>query len=243
MSDNELVKHVEAAYKALSNKEMPWAHKIREVIGEILIIIVAVTLTIWFHNWSESWKEKREVRDFLTGLREDVRADSTNAVEARTFYVHALMHYAYLFKVSGGQQPNQDSLRKAFSVFFSSTTLDPHTSRYEGFKASGKFDLIHNQDLLDDIIQLHETVIKRVELLDGYYSDHINRLGTYVEQHGQLSTDGTTIENSEALLRTSEMRFLLIYGTDFINGNQMSAHDTCLARCHELIHRIDKELD
>ncbi len=43
----------------------------QEIIGEILIIVFAVSISIWFHNWSESWKDQRataSVEDYTRGI-------------------------------------------------------------------------------------------------------------------------------------------------------------------------------
>ena len=74
MSENEIVKHVEAAYKVANDPEKNWLHKLKEILIEIFIIVFAVTLSIWFHNWSDSLHEHKEEREFLRGLKTDLQA-------------------------------------------------------------------------------------------------------------------------------------------------------------------------
>ncbi len=242
MSENEIVKHVEAAYKTAKDPEKNWLHKLKEILIEILIIVFAVTLSIWFHNWSDSLHDQKEEREFLVGLQKDVRGDLETAENSRAFYARQLYKLQYFQRVGAGEPLNSDSLKAYQDVFFSNTTLDPHISRYEALKGSGKFGIIENKELLDNIIDLNEGAIKRVQLLDGYYTDFSARMGTFIQTHGRLSQTKDSITNAKELQRMPEIRFQLIYGISFITANVLDAHDTCIAECHRLITQIDKEL-
>ncbi|HUB59232.1 MAG TPA: hypothetical protein VL978_00945 [Puia sp.] len=243
MAENEIVKHVEAAYKALQKPHASWLHRLKEVLIEIAIIVFAVTLSIWFHNWSDSLHEHHEEKQFLTGLKKDIHADLEAARGDSAFYATQLYRLRYFQRVAVGQPLNPDSMVSYQGVFFSNATLEPHISRYEGLKGSGKLGIIENPDLLNNIINLHEEAIKHVETLDGYYTDYAYRLGNYFEEHAILSPDSKTIPNVLDVLHSNQMRFLMLYGTSFITLNVLKAHDTCIARCQRLISQIDSELD
>ena len=243
MAENEIVKHVEAAYKALQQPNTNWLHKLKEVLIEIAIIVFAVSLSIWFHNWSDSLHERKDEREFLLGMKTDIQADLENARGDSGFYATQLYRLGYIQRVAVGQPLSPDSLKAYQGVFFSNTNLEPHISRYEGLKGSGKLGIIENPDLRNNIINLHEEAIKHAEILDGYYTDYVNRLGNFVQEHASLSPDYKSILNSEDLLHNSQMRFLMVYGTSFLSSNVMSANDTCIVRCQHLISQINKELD
>jgi hypothetical protein len=243
MAENEIVKHVEAAYEALKRPNSSWLHKLKEVLIEIAIIVFAVTLSIWFHNWSDSRHEHREEREFLLGMKTDVQADLENARGDSAFYATQLYRFGYFQRVAIGQSLSPDSMAAYQGVFFSNTNLEPHISRYEGLKGSGKLGIIENPDLRNNIINLHEEAIKHAQILDGYYTDYINRIGNFVQEHASLSPDYKSILNSQDLLRNSQMRFLMVYGTSFLAQNVISANDTCIVRCQRLIREIDQELN
>jgi hypothetical protein len=243
MAENEIVKHVEAAYKALNNPGKNWLHKLKEVLIEIGIIVFAVSLSIYFHNWSDSLHERKEEREFLLGMKTDIQADLENARGDSDFYATQLYRLLYFERVSIGQPLNTDSMAVYQGVFFSNTNLEPHISRYEGLKGSGKLGIIENPDLRNNIINLHEEAIKHAEILDGYYTDFANRIGTFVEEHAVLSPDYKSVLNAQELLRISQMRFLMVYGTSFLSRNVIASDDTCIARCQRLISQINKELN
>src|SRR5580693_1489312 len=103
MAENEIVKHVEAAYKALKSPNTNWLHKLKEVLIEIAIIVFAVSISIWFHNWSDSLHEHREEREFLLGMKSDIQADLGNARGDSTFYATQLYRLGYFERVAVGQ--------------------------------------------------------------------------------------------------------------------------------------------
>ncbi|TDX02028.1 hypothetical protein [Dinghuibacter silviterrae] len=242
MSENEIVKHLEVAYKNAKNPHTPWLVKLREILIEVLIIVFAVTISIWFHNWSDSLHEQKEEREFLQGLRQDIQTDMDNARTGRDFYKNAVVQFDYFIRVGKGMPLDQDSLIAYGGAFFNTTDLDPNVSRYEGLKGSGKFGIIRNKALLDEVISLHENQIKRVENLNRYYYEYVMNVSSFVRQHAILNQAGTAIEDGEGMLRLSEMRFLVAAGKSFITGNVNRSYDTCIATCTDLTKKIDEEL-
>lgn len=243
MSENEIVKHVESAYKAVRNPQTHWLHKLKEVAIEIAIIVFAVSLSIWFHNWSDSLHEHKEEKEYLLGLKKDVESDLIGDLDDREFYARRLYQLQYFQRVGAGEPLNADSMSVYSTVFFSSATLDPQVSRYEGLKGSGKLGIIENTDLLNNIITLHEVTIKHTEFLDNVYAEYSNRLGNFLQEHGKLGPDNLSILNGQELMRMSEMRFLLAFGAHAIAGNILRYQDSCISQCRQVIHQINDELN
>src|SRR5258708_19013112 len=79
--EDEVSKHTRKIYRAIKDPRHSFAEKTKEIVIEILIIVFAVTLSIWFHSWSEHRHEQKEVREFLTGLKDDLNKD-INLLEA-----------------------------------------------------------------------------------------------------------------------------------------------------------------
>src|ERR1700750_2677385 len=99
MAENEIAKHIESAYKALNNHETTWVHKLREVLIEIGIIVFAVSLSIWFYNWSDSLHERKEEKEYLTGFKQDILADLDDAMDDRKAYTWRLRSIKYFQRV------------------------------------------------------------------------------------------------------------------------------------------------
>ena len=62
---DEVLKHTEKIYKIAKNSEHSIWKRVKEILIEIFIIVFAVTLSIWFHNWSEHENQRAEAKDFL----------------------------------------------------------------------------------------------------------------------------------------------------------------------------------
>lgn len=240
MAEDEIRKHTKAALNTLYNKGIGWKKKIREVLVEILIIIFAVSVSIWFHNWSEKLKEHKEENTFLTEMLSDLHADSINIQNSLKFYKFSLAGIQYFLKVGQGDILKSDSLQKYGNLFFSNTELRPHISRYQAIKGSGKFDIIENKQLLNNIIDLHESVLTRIESLNKYYSDYIQRVASFIEDNAKVNVDGHIV-NGQEMLRTSKLKLLLSYGRGIIKNNILKANEEGLQKCNELSSDIVRD--
>jgi hypothetical protein len=65
MAEQEIIKHTKKVYKIWNSKEHSRWQKIKEFFIEILIIVFAVTISIWLHNWSEHRNQQEDVKVFL----------------------------------------------------------------------------------------------------------------------------------------------------------------------------------
>jgi hypothetical protein len=242
MAEDEIRKHTKTVYKTLMNKEKSWQHKLKEIVVEILIIVFAVTVSIWFHNWSEELKEHKEEKSFLSELKEDLHGDTTNMNSSLRFYEYGLSGIKYFQSVGTGDSLSNDSLRKYGDLLFSTTKLQPHISRYEGLKGSGRFGIIEDKHLLNNIIDFHESDIVRIETLNNYYYQYVQQLSSFVEDNAEMDQPGH-ITNAEALLRKPRLRFLLIYGGNIIANNIIPAYEEGINKCNNLDKQIDNFLN
>lgn len=241
MADEEIMKHTKKAYGILKSKESNWKHKLKEIIVEILIIVFAVTVSIWLHNWSEQQHDKKEEKEFLIGLKEDLAIDIKNMTNSKLFYENTLNGARYFLGIGNSTILNRDSINKYSGIFFNSTDLDPHIGRYEGLKSSGKFKIIENKELLNNIITLHESIIKRIQELNEKYYHHSEKLEALISQNTQLAKNGE-IANVLEVTSRSDFKILLGITEGFIANNTIPANGVGINKCKEIITQIDTEL-
>src|SRR3569833_3151088 len=110
MAEDEIRKHTRAVYKTLRDPEKGWKHKLQDILLEIVIIVFAVTVSIWLHNWSESIKDRKAEKVFLTGLKGDLQADLSEMKSDRDGLTRMLNGVRYFEKVGAGMELNKDSL-------------------------------------------------------------------------------------------------------------------------------------
>jgi hypothetical protein len=242
MAEDEIIKHTKAAYKAWKNPDKNWKEKLQEISIEIVIIVFAVSISIWLHNLSEASSNRKEEKEFLTGLKEDLNGDIQIMDSVMTFYNNQFNGLAYYTKVGNGDSLVKDSLYKYGDVFLSSTDFQPKTSRYEGFKGSGRFNIIENQKLLDNIIHVHEETIAHIQILNKmYYNFNNDRILPFLYEHLQLDALGNPV-NVENVLRNSEMRFFIKYDRSFIANSIFANYNIAINECNDIISQIDEEL-
>jgi len=241
MAENEIIKHVNKAYTIFKSSGNSLKHKIIEIVIEILIIIFAVNTSIWFHDWSERKHDQKEEKEFLIGLKKDLQIDIENMTNSKIFYENTLNGIHYFLKAGKTIAINQDSINKYSGIFSSSTNLDPHIARYEGLKSSGRFKIIENKELLNNIIDLHETVFQRIQELNEIYYQHNEKLETLISQKLQLGKNGE-ITNVESILSRNDFNILLSLSGGLIVNNIISVHEDGINECNDIIAQIDKEL-
>jgi hypothetical protein len=241
MAENEIIKHTKKALSIFQSTSMDLRYKAQEIFIEIVIIVFAVSISIWFHNWSESRHDRMEEREFLTGMKQDLQADIDNMQGSQEFYVSSVQGIRYYLKSAQGVPMQRDSVMQYADVFFGSKSMDPHISRYEALKSSGKFKIVQNKELLDNIIDFHEAVVERIKTLNEKYYEQRVRLETAMEKYVVLSKVGS-IANAEEVLSKSDVRLLLETNAGLIINNITGVHDRGIKKCREIMYQIDEEL-
>ncbi len=209
MAEQEMIKHTKAAYRALNNPLTSWKHKVKEVGLEIIIIVFAVSLSIWLHSWSEKRHEHNEAFTFLKGLNTDLSNDLAQLKSDQRSYLNVQEGAAYFLKVSNGDSLNRDSLNKHLRIFYNTTFFQVNGSRYQALKASGKLNIIENKALLDNMINFYEQDVVYINMLNNNFNTYKTaRLGEFLDDNLVVAADGTN--NWAAVLKTNHIRNALI---------------------------------
>lgn len=240
MAEQEIIKHMEAIVKASQNKKRKLQSRLQEILLEIVIIVFAVSISIWFHNWAETLKDRKDARAFLTGLKGDLTADIEEMKSDRQTLNNVITANHYFERVGRGESLNNDSLRVYQSTFLTWVQIDPRISRFEALKGSGRLGIIENDSLLLHITDLYTKDFSLIILRNNYYMSLRQQMMTpYLVQHLELDTAGRGT-NWQQLLRTSAMRIQILQGESL--RNNIDAYDKAIAKCELIIKEIDEEL-
>src|ERR1700722_10505238 len=155
MAEQEVIKHVKAAIEVSKDKNKKWQTRVLDILLEIGIIVFAVTLSIWLHNWSDSNKDREEEREFLTGLKGDLQADMAEMKGDSTAYRLEQRAIGYFQRVGAGEAINKDSMLFYRHMLFDDAQIYPRSSRFEALKGSGRMSIIRNKQLLLDFTDLY----------------------------------------------------------------------------------------
>ncbi len=161
---DEILKHTKKIYTEVNHPTHTLRQKLTEIVVEILIIVFAVTLSIWLHSLSEHKHEQAEVNSFLKGLHDDLQSDIEH-------YSRDSVSFAKFRELFKARMPLTraaiDSSVKAGGKFNSDYSLPQiwctlQEGRYQGFKSSGKIEFIENDSLKTDILSYYEQVIPEI---------------------------------------------------------------------------------
>ncbi len=236
MAEQEVVKHTKKLFSVWMGNKGIW-HKVGEFFLEIVIIVFAVSLSIYLHDNSEKKHQRHETKEFLMGLRQDLLTDTQEMREDITSFTNSGKAFTYITSIKLNEQANPDTIRKYSPWIFNTTGLIPNSGRYEGFKSAGKIGTIENKILQDHIMDLYQENIPNVISSTDAYTINKQRLFDYLALNRKRITDSTT---NLADVLTSDPAYNISQGLVFV-GEILSRYDTCIAKMQTIIDIIDKE--
>ena len=203
MSESEVSKHIKRTYKIWKKPGINWKEKLTEIIIEILIIVFAVSLSLYFERWREKQHDRQIEKHFLTGLRSDLQNDIKEMSSDSIFYSQEAKGLKYFFSANNYSPDSVHAFRVALVDF---TQLIPNTNRYEALKSSGKLDVIENGALLDSIANLYQDEIPGlIEVFIKPFNEFKSReLIPFLDNHLMIDSNGN--ENLEQVLKTPVAR-------------------------------------
>lgn len=181
MAELEVAKHGKNVINMAASKEHPLAHRLKEIALEIVIIVFAVSISIWFHSMSEHRHEQQQVKAFLLGLKGDLVQDAEQLDGISKGYHAADKNYEYLLGLDPKGSPDGEKFDKAFELADSNRFFIPNTSRFEGFKSGGKLTNIEDEELLNDILTLYQLSHLEIRSSENGWRNHQNKLRDYLD--------------------------------------------------------------
>jgi hypothetical protein len=216
------------------NRRHSFGEKLKEIVIEIFIIVFAVTLSIWFHNWSDHRHEQKEAIEFLRGLKDDLNED-IKLIETNKNIVTRLdsnFHFILALKKPGADTIT-DTVIAPHLAFFLRVTR-PNIGRYEGFKSSGKIGTIENDSLKEDILAYYHQTMPHL----AYGEDYVNSLQTKILDLLIDSNDKMSVRD---FVMSGKMKSLFNLGIHNFEVN-IEDYGKLIKQAQKIIAEIDQEL-
>ena len=160
---DEVTKHTRKIYQTMKNHEFSFWKKFREVAIEIFIIVFAVTLSIWLHNWSDHRKEQQQTNEFLAGIKTDLQKDIDSLEGNRRTFLEEVSYFQFLKDIVHTKAVDTTSEgRISGHFYFQMRVTHFNVARYEGFKSSGKLGTIENDSLRQAILKYYQQTVASV---------------------------------------------------------------------------------
>ncbi|WP_342120299.1 DUF6090 family protein [Pseudoduganella sp. OTU4001] len=206
MAELEVAKHGKNVINMAASKEHGLVDKLKEIALEIAIIVFAVSISIWFHSMSEHRHEQKQVRTFLLGLKTDLKRDIAQLTSLAANYRESDAAFRYLGELDPKGTPDAEKFERAYVMTYSNRFFGPVTSRFEGFKSSGKLINIEDEELLNDIMTLYQENHRVIGYSERGWSGQHDKLRSYLDA---ALESGDSLEQRYRALNTVNGKRLL----------------------------------
>lgn len=230
---DEIIKHSKKIHSAMSNKEHSFKEKVKEVLTEILIIVFAVSLSIWLHSWSEERHQHKDAQTFLTGLKEDLQNDISNLEDSRKTLNNTQQQISFVLHITPQKIDSIKANNKQINSGTNFINTLVNNGRYEGFKSSGKINTIENQEIRNKILKYYQQTIPEIAYTEKSYEKLTSR---YVD----LLINGKEDEDIYAALLKKKTKIILS-GIDNFTQSSKKTYADAIKQAKEIIKEIDKQ--
>lgn len=241
MAEQEVVKHSRKVYK-IWKAPGTLKHKIGEFSIEIIVIVFAISLTLFLERWRENQHDRHLEKEFLVDLRTDI-IDKMRELEGdnKTF-TDLTGKLKYLYKTGRQEIPyNSDSIqpymRQSLSAYF---LLTSNNVIFESLKSSGKITVITNKKLRTDIINLYQLDLPTLQtVMSEFYYPAINKLKDFVLKNKIRKNN---VDNLAELLMTQPEFSNLLENMEDGYRKVAGGYRDIIKTNHQLLAHIDEEL-
>lgn len=234
MAEQEIIKHTKKSFSVWGGDKNFW-HKAKDFLLEIVIIVFAVTVSIYLHDRSELKHQRHETKEFLLGLKEDLKTDIDEMNADKSSFLESGKAFRYITGRRMNEQLNADSMKKYYGYIFNTTGLIPNSGRFEGFKSSGKIGTIENKELQNNIMDLYQENIPNLIVSTNMYTGKKQRLFDHIDANRKRLTDSTT---NLLTAMASDPSYNICLSLTFIN-EIVGRYDTCINKMQLITRQIN----
>jgi hypothetical protein len=238
MAEQEVIKHTKKVFGLWKTNNPVW-HKIADFLLEIFIIVFAITVSVFFHDRSVLKHQRHETREFLLGLRQDLKTDIVEMNDDKNSFMQSQKAFTYITTRKLNESLNPDTIRYYNGWIFNTTGLVPNSGRFEGFKSAGKMGTIENKELQNNIMDLYQENIPSLINSTNFYTSKKLILFEYVHMSRKRLTDSTT--NLVSVL-SSDPAYNICLTLTFVQ-EIVNRYDTCINKMNTIIRDINKQYE
>ncbi|TMI88085.1 MAG: hypothetical protein E6H08_18345 [Bacteroidetes bacterium] len=236
MAEQEVIKHTKKVFGIWKTNNPIW-HKVSEFIFEIFIIVLAVTISIYFHDRSVLKHQRHEAEEFLLELKQDLTTDIEEMNQDKSSFMQSEKAFQYITSRKLGESLNADTIHNYSGYIFNTTGLVPNSGRFEGFKSAGKMGTIENKELQNNIMDLYQENIPNLINSTNFYTSRKLSLFEYVNMNRKRLTDSTS--NLVSVL-SSDPAYNICRALTFVQ-EILDRYDTCINKMNTIISEINKQ--
>jgi hypothetical protein len=132
MTEEKIIQHSQKAVDLLKNRSKSIKEKILGFLEEIVIIIIAVSLTLAFHNWNDRRNEKEIARNFLVGISKDLQKTAADLEYGVKDYQPTVDYYDTIWRQINSHRINAGWIDSNSNNLLNTSYFGFDDSRFEG---------------------------------------------------------------------------------------------------------------
>ena len=173
--ENEISAHAKKALHAMEKPDFNIWEKIKKIALEVTIIVFAVMVSIWFHDQSEHKHQQAEVKEFLEGLREDLKADVSSMKNEIVTQERAIKASKIVTAIK--TEKDLKVVKKGTEISLTSdySFRVQNTGNYDSFESSGKLGYLENKELKKRILGYYHQMPLLIRI-ENMYNKNIDQI-------------------------------------------------------------------
>ena len=174
MASHDIIKQSSRIAGLVKDKDHALKHKLGEILIEILIIVFAISLSLFFDRWRQNVENRKQESVFLEGLKIDLTNDVEQLKASERKWAMMRKDARYFIQPENLINWNRDTINFYSRDLFHNVYFFPSTNRYEALKSTGKIDIIENPQLQNAIIDLYQTKIPDLTQQVTFFNEFLN---------------------------------------------------------------------
>ena len=147
-------------------KEADFKSYLVYAFGEILLVMIGISLAFQLDNWNENRLEENTAINYYENIREQIADDKTLIQEQIGFNNHYMAEFKYANAIlEANDRSKMDTLGRIVRNLTQYSDFDKKGNIYETLVNSGEIKLLRNHSIVNSIRELEEkyTYINRME--------------------------------------------------------------------------------
>lgn len=239
MASHDIIKQSSRIVGLLKDKDQKLKHKVGEIFIEIIIIVFAITLSLFFERWRQNVEDHNLEKTFLQGLKIDLAkdVDQLNVSSAKWIELKNAVHY--FIRPENQINWQQDSINFYGFKVFHNVYFFPSTNRYEALKSTGKINVIEDKQLQNNIVDLYQTKIPDLQQQVNFFNNFANsQVMNYLVNNLKRDSNNNALLDKSFFTDIRLRNLFSFYSIEDI----LKRSDSTINKSEEILKEIDKSL-
>lgn len=177
--------------------------KLRYALGEILIVIIGISIAFSINKCAETQKNNAEKKQYIEKLKQDIEVDKRNFQENVEAIQTKITTLNQIIPLINTDSPKKLNLQQALFGTFNLTEFYPKDITYQTMINSGDFKLIDDFRLktaIEEHYANYKTILKDYTRQETIHKDYLGDYLIHYANYDKMRNGGFAFEN-EALLK------------------------------------------